>query len=103
MNELCSLGNLAKNCCVGDPWEVLRKMGNNGIGFRIFGEPLFPEVIATAKLYEIDPHDLDWHVEAIHGWEPHDTGYKLQVESAAECMLDSSYQEMRDKDRCRFS
>jgi hypothetical protein len=35
----------------------------------------------------IEPHALDWHVEAVHGCEPHDRGYAEAVELAARCML----------------
>jgi hypothetical protein len=50
------------------------------------GEPIPDKVIQVAEEYKLDPKDLDWHVEAIHGWERHDNGYDTQVTFAAECL-----------------
>lgn len=50
------------------------------------GDP-FPVVSAVAELRGIDPADLDWHAEAVHGWEPHDEGYDRAVIAAADCLL----------------
>lgn len=48
----------------------------------------FPEVVRTvARNYSLNPVELDWHVEAEHGWEPHDDGYDEAVLQAAECLL----------------
>lgn len=73
-------------CCVGAPWD------SPDIAMQImyWGEPLYPSVIEVAARTGLDPHDLDWHVEAEHGWEPHDTGYDKAVEQAAACMLAGS-------------
>lgn len=77
----CSAGNEAARCCVGDPWADL------DIGYvRTYGEPLPLSVIRVAAERGIDPHSLDWHVEAVHGWEPHDVGYDERVPEAAECV-----------------
>lgn len=77
----CSAGNDPARCCVGDPWA-----GLDETSARHFGEPLPPDVIQVAAERGIDPHELDHHVEAVHGWEPHDTGYANQVANAADCM-----------------
>lgn len=51
------------------------------------GTPIYDEsVIVTAVRRGVDPEILDWHVEAVHGWEPHDTGYASAVEQAADCL-----------------
>lgn len=52
------------------------------------GEPIPDEVIQVAELYKLNPKDLDWHVEAIHGWEPHDLRYFEAVYQAAECLAE---------------
>lgn len=31
--------------------------------------------VAAAEAAGLDPKVLDWHVEAEHGWEPHDEGF----------------------------
>jgi hypothetical protein len=54
--------------------------------FRAHGEPLPQPVIDVAAARGIDPHTLDWHVEAVHGWEPHDLGYRDRVGEAAGCL-----------------
>lgn len=43
------------------------------------------QVRAVAAKYDISASQLDWHVEAEHGWEPHDVGYGDAVEAAARC------------------
>jgi hypothetical protein len=74
-------GTGAARCCVGDPWADL------DIAYvRTYGEPLPPAVIAVAAECGADPHALDWHVEAVHGWEPHNTGYAEAVAAAADCL-----------------
>lgn len=51
----------------------------------LLGEPLPVEVTAVAEVLGLDPDALDWHVEAVHGREPHDEGYEDYVWSAAQC------------------
>lgn len=51
----------------------------------LLGEPLPAEVLAVAEVLGLDPGVLDWHVEAEHGWEPHNDGYEAAVWAAAEC------------------
>jgi hypothetical protein len=51
----------------------------------LYGEPRPPEVEAVASVLGIDPGELDWHVEAEHGHEPHDEGYEGHVWAAAAC------------------
>ena len=46
-----------------------------------------PNVAAVAAKYGLAAEDLDWHVEAEHGWEPHDVGHADAVEAAARCHL----------------
>jgi hypothetical protein len=71
-------------CCLPGAWERMAAMGEHG--FRAYGEPLPEAVIEVAAVRGIEPHALDWHVEAIHGWEPHDVGYRDHVGAAAECL-----------------
>lgn len=50
-------------------------------------EPLIDERVSRyAEEHNIDADKLDWHLEAIHGWEPHNRGYEEAIEAAAECM-----------------
>ncbi len=76
----CSIGNEPELCCVGDPWNHPR------FDPQFHMEPLLPAVISAAKNHELDPHLVDWHLEAIHGWEPHDAKYDVEAEAAAECL-----------------
>lgn len=46
-----------------------------------------PGVAAVAAKYGIPADDLDWHLEAVHGWEPHDAGYPDAIEAVARCHL----------------
>jgi hypothetical protein len=50
------------------------------------GDPVPSAVIQVAEETGIDPRALDWHVEAEHGWEPHDVGYVDAVRAAARCL-----------------
>jgi len=43
------------------------------------------EVMAVAKVMDLDAVDLWDHVESEHGWEPHDSGYEDAVWAAASC------------------
>lgn len=72
-------------CCQPGAWERLQAMGESG--FRAYGEPLPFDVIDVAARRGVDPHALDHHVEGVHGWEPHDVGYRDRVGDAAECLL----------------
>lgn len=74
----CSAGNDPARCCVGDPWADFSPYDV---------EPLPSAVIRVAAQRGVDPHALDQHVEAIHGWEPHDAGYGDHVAAAADCLL----------------
>lgn len=81
----CSAGNDPALCCTTSAWERLQAMGESGL--RAHGEPLPPIVVEVAGQCGLDPHALDWHVEAEHGWEPHDDGYDRAVNAAAFCVL----------------
>lgn len=36
----------------------------------------------------LDPEVVDWHLEAVHGWEPHDVGYIEQgLVGTVSCLL----------------
>jgi hypothetical protein len=48
---------------------------------------MMSNVAAVAAKYGISAEDLDWHVEAEHGWEPHDLGYSEALEVAARCHM----------------
>lgn len=71
-------------CCLPGAWDRMAAMGEHG--FRHHGEPLPEAVINVAAERGIEPHALDRHVEAVHGWEPHDPGYGDHVVVAAECL-----------------
>jgi hypothetical protein len=43
-------------------------------------------VTAVAVCFGVEHNALDWHVEAEHGWEPHDTGYGQAVWTALWCI-----------------
>jgi hypothetical protein len=80
----CPAGNDPALCCTPGAWGRLQAMGE--VGFRAHGEPLPPEVVEVASANGLDPHTLAWHVEAEHGWEPHDEGYTIAVSAAAFCV-----------------
>lgn len=80
----CSVGNNPALCCTLGAWGRLQAMGE--AGFRAHGEPLPQAVIDVAAERGVDPHALDEHVEAVHGWEPHDVGYADRVGEAADCL-----------------
>lgn len=73
----------AEYCRAGTPW-ISDDLGKQ---IMVYGEPLPQIVIDTAAKYELNPHGLDWHVEGMHGWEPHDQGYDLAVEQSAQCII----------------
>ncbi len=81
----CTAGN-PELCCQPGAWQRMTAMGEHG--FRTYGEPLPEAVIDLAASHRIDPHALDWHVEAVHGWEPHDADYRTHVTAAVACLLD---------------
>lgn len=83
---VCSRSRPPSLCCVGTPWDT----PNIAEQIRDWGEPLYPSVIESAARTGLDPHDLDGHVEGVHGWEPHDVGYDKAVEDAAQCLLAGS-------------
>jgi hypothetical protein len=76
-------------CCQPGAWDRMGAMGEHG--FRAHGEPLPPEVADIAAAEGVDPHDLDHHVEAIHGWEPHDEGYGAAVAASVECVKNGGF------------
>ena len=84
-NTGCSAGNDPALCCTPGAWERLQAMGESGI--RAHGEPLPPVVVEVAAANGLDPHALGHHVEAEHGWEPHDAGYGTAVSAAAFCLM----------------
>lgn len=52
-----------------------------------YEEPLIdPRTSAYAKAHALDVDVLDWHLEAIHGWESHDLGFEEAIEQAADCL-----------------
>lgn len=55
---------------------------------RLHAEPLPSVVDTVADLCGLDRRDLDWHVEAVHGWESHDAGYDAAVTAAARCLVE---------------
>lgn len=77
----CAAGRVPETCCVGFPWKPV-----DIYDIMVNGEPLPPEVIMTAAATGIEPHALDRHVTAVHGWEPHDIGYAEAVRGAADCL-----------------
>jgi hypothetical protein len=45
-----------------------------------------PELVtSTAETFGLDRRDLDWHLEAVHGWEAHNVGWDVAVGEAAAC------------------
>lgn len=45
-------------------------------------------VIKAALTKGLDPVKVDWHLEAVHGWESHDPGYiEIGLRGTIECML----------------
>lgn len=70
-------------CCLPGAWDRMATLPH---GFMVHGEPLPPEVADIAAAEGVDPHRLDHHVEAIHGWEPHDEGYAQAVAASVECV-----------------
>lgn len=43
-------------------------------------------VRAYAVEHDVNPNVLDWHLEAHHGWERHDSGYEEAIPDAANCV-----------------
>lgn len=75
------VGNDPAKCCLPGASERVTVYD-----IMAFGEPLASEVADIAAELGLDPHELDWHVEAVHGWEPHDEGYTSGVRCAADCL-----------------
>lgn len=75
-------------CCLPGAWD---RMSALPLGFMCHGEPLPPEVADTAAAESVDPHELDHHVEAVHGWEPHDQGYADAVKASVECVKNGGF------------
>lgn len=42
-------------------------------------------VVVYAEAHGLDVGELDWHLEAFHGWERHDRGYAEAIPFAANC------------------
>lgn len=60
-------------------------------------ELLDPRVVQAAIDAGVDAEALDWHVEALHGWESHDPGYvEKGLAGAAQCLLHGG-----TRDTCR--
>ncbi|MET8278258.1 hypothetical protein [Micromonospora sp. NPDC005174] len=89
----CAAGNVATRCCVGDPWANI-----TATDVMCHGEPLDLAVITNAAATGVDPHELDWHVTAVCGWESHDFGYAAHVTAIARDLRDDGC-EVPD---CRF-
>jgi hypothetical protein len=52
-----------------------------------FEEPLYdPRVEEYAEIHGMDVYGLDWHLEAVHGWEAHDQGYEEAIIQVADCL-----------------
>ncbi len=75
--------------------EPIRKPANWGRRALAVAEPpqrapdpeeYIPEPLAAvAEEFGLTVDDLWWHVEAGHGWEPHDIGYEVAGAAAAAC------------------
>ncbi|HEY6117698.1 MAG TPA: hypothetical protein VI172_17220 [Candidatus Dormibacteraeota bacterium] len=68
-------------CCLPGVWD---RVAVHDV--MAYGEPLPPAVADIAAAEGVDPHHLGHHVEAIHGWEPHDEGYAQAVAASVECV-----------------
>jgi hypothetical protein len=79
----CTAGLPPQVCCVGRPWDVPDLAGQ----VAQWGEPLPQVVIDVAAAHGLNPHDLEWHVEAVDGFEPSDSGYAEAAGSAARHIL----------------
>lgn len=65
-----------------------------------YEEPEFDErVEAYAEEHGLDVGELDWHLEAFHGWERHDKEYAEAIPGAANCTAEecdlTDYRERR--------
>lgn len=45
-----------------------------------------PTLLQVAQARGVEPRALDWHVEAVHGCEPHDEDYAYGCDVAADCL-----------------
>lgn len=81
----CPAGNDPALCCTPGTDERLREMGEGAL--HAVGLPLPPVVVEVASANGLGPHALANHVEAEHGWEPHDTGYATAVSGAVFCLM----------------
>jgi hypothetical protein len=51
-----------------------------------YDEPAVDERVQSyADEHGLDAGELDWHLEAFHGWERHDRGYTEAIPGAANC------------------
>lgn len=66
----------------GTPWDTFDPYRDP--------EPLALELYYIAQMTGLDPEALDWHVEAIHGWEKHDQGYRKALVEAAGCLVNNT-------------
>lgn len=62
-----------------------------------YEEPLIdPRAEELAPVYGVDAKELDWHVEAVHGWEPHDSFYVEALHQSARCLLEGGCEDPFD-------
>lgn len=55
------------------------------VGYEFELDGIDSRVKHAAEVSNINASDLDWHLEAEHGWEPHDDGYERALGIAVEC------------------
>ncbi len=77
----CAAGNVATQCCVGDPQALLTDDDTTAPG-----QPLPAAVIAVAAKRGVGPHALAFHVMTVHEWQPHQPGFAGAVAEAAACI-----------------
>lgn len=51
-------------------------------------DPRCEAYVIEHNITKFTAKELDWHVEAIHGWEPHDKGYEEAIVQSAACLLE---------------
>lgn len=51
-----------------------------------WGDPYDERLLTIAKQFDLVPKDLDWHVEAIHGYAPHNEGYAEALVASVRCL-----------------
>lgn len=64
-----------------------------------YEEPLIDSRVQEyADTYGLDAKELDWHLEAIHGWEPHDRDYVDMIPQAARCLIEGGCEDQFDSE-----